>query len=117
MQCGDCFSTRFKWLIHENAESRSLIRQLSTVNLFINAEISVLKGEFSRVNEIMYKMYDVYNNALKLGGKLNVTFDRFFIISNENEGFFTESKIQRRTKYGNRNQMTDVTLRCAVLVS
>lgn len=64
-----------------------------------------------------YKMYDVFNNAFTHGGKLNATLDRFFVIPKGSRGFLTESILQRKTKYGNRNQMSDITLRLGVVVS
>lgn len=62
-------------------------------------------------------MYDVFNNALTHGGKLNITFDRHFIVPEGTTGYFTESILRRRTKYANRNTMKDVTLRLGLVAS
>lgn len=62
-------------------------------------------------------MYDVFNNALSHGGKLNVTLDRYFIVPKGTVGYLTDSIIRRRSKYGNRNNMHDITLRIGLVVS
>lgn len=62
-------------------------------------------------------MYDVYNNAFSHGGKTKILFDKYFIVPNYGEGFFTHSVLQNRSKYGNRNSMADVTMRIGVVVS
>lgn len=63
-------------------------------------------------------MYDVFNNARVRGGLLNVTFDRFFKFpcKDNPDDCFSNSQLQTRTKYGNRDTMKDVTLRLATVV-
>lgn len=68
----------------------------------------------------MYPIYDVYNNAFRNGGKLNITLDRYFIMRETESsrlGFLSESILQRKTKYENRSNMSDVTMRVATVVS
>lgn len=60
-------------------------------------------------------MYDVFNNAFTHGGKLNITFDRHFIVPEGTKGYFTDSIIRRKTKYANRSTMKDVTLRLGLV--
>lgn len=63
-------------------------------------------------------MYDIFNNALSHGGKINITFDRLFIVpENGTVPHFTESQLQKKSKYGNRNRLEDITLRIALVVS
>lgn len=64
-----------------------------------------------------YGMYDIFNNAFTHGGKLNITFDRFFHVPERGAAYFTTSQLQKMTKYQNRNNFKDVTLRLALLVS
>lgn len=66
---------------------------------------------------ISYELYDIYNNGFNRGGKLNITFDRYFIVNEMGYGSLTESIIQRRTKYENRSNMSDITVQVAVIVS
>lgn len=66
---------------------------------------------------IKYPLYDVYNNAHNRGGRLNVTFDRYFIMNVQTGNTsLTESIIQRRTKYENRANMSDITMQVATIV-
>lgn len=60
-------------------------------------------------------MYDVYNNGFKLGGKLKVIFDRYFIM-NGSDTFLTVSTRFQIPKYTYRRKMTDVTLRVGLVV-
>lgn len=60
-------------------------------------------------------MFDVYNNGFMLGGKLKVTFDRYFIM-NESDAFLTDSARSQVPKYTYRQQMTDVTVRVGLVV-
>lgn len=62
-------------------------------------------------------MYDIYNNAYPLGGKLHVTFDRFMVYEPNGQAYFTESKMKTSTKYGNRDKITDATLRLGIVVN
>lgn len=73
--------------------------------------------QFNSSNGMVYGMYDVYNNAFTHGGKTNITFDRYFIVPNDSRQFFTSSALQKRSKYGNRNKMADITMRIAAVVS
>lgn len=64
----------------------------------------------------VYGMYDVFNNAFANGGKLNITLDRHFIVPKGTVGYFTDSILRRRSKYGNRDSMRDTTLRIGIVV-
>lgn len=61
-------------------------------------------------------MFDVYNNAMKFGGKLKVNFDRSLRLGNDQNASLSESLRNTKPKYEHRNTMDDVTLRVAVVV-
>lgn len=64
-----------------------------------------------------YSIYDVYNNAYTHGGRLNVTFDRYFMYDTAgNSGHLTESQIQQQSKYLNRRNLSDITMRLGLIV-
>lgn len=63
-----------------------------------------------------FGMFDVYNNAYSHGGKVKIAFDRYFIVPTDGKCFFTSSVLQKRSKYGNRNSMADITMRIALVV-
>lgn len=65
----------------------------------------------------MYPIFDVYNNAYRNGGKLNITLDRYYIYQNPEFNLLTESILQKRTKYVNRADMSDLSMRVATVVS
>lgn len=66
---------------------------------------------------MQYPLYDIFNNAQTRGGKLNVTFDRYLFINDEESAYLTESILKRRTKYENRANMSDITMQVATIVS
>lgn len=68
-------------------------------------------------DQAVYSLYDVYNNAYPLGGKLHVTLDRFFVYSASGDTYLSESKMKASTKYGNRDTITDATLRLGIVVN
>lgn len=64
-----------------------------------------------------YAIYDIYNNAFTHGGRLNVTLDRYFVVEASNGGHLTESRIQQKSKYVNRSNLSDITMRLGLVVS
>lgn len=60
-----------------------------------------------------YKIYDVYNNAWNLGGRLNKYFESYFEIKENGNIIITESV----TNFKNRSKMPDIVLRVGVFVS
>lgn len=63
-----------------------------------------------------YAIHDIYNNAYTHGGRLNVTLDRYFVYDTKNGGYLSESRIQLRTKYENRRNLSDITIRIGLIV-
>lgn len=61
-------------------------------------------------------MYDIYNNAMTLGGKLNVNFDRYLRAGEGQSIFLGNSVRNTKPKYELRNTMEDITLRVALVV-
>lgn len=65
----------------------------------------------------IYNLYDIYNNARNLGGKLNIVFDQNFIIDTDGSKFLKKSNEMKKTKYQYRGNMNDITLRIGVNVT
>lgn len=63
-----------------------------------------------------YSLYDIYNNAFPLGGKLHVTLDRSLVYEKNIDIMLSETKMKANTKYGNRDKITDATLRLGIVV-
>lgn len=123
------------------------VNELIDANLFLNAEVTYVLmglpskestmsiiylniGLYTYINQITncicfyyirrsidLPLYDIYNNAYKRGGRLNVTLDRHFIVNGTGDGILTRSILRRRTKYENRSNMSDITMQVATIVS
>lgn len=65
----------------------------------------------------MYPIYDVYNNAYRSGGKLNVSLDRYYMVDKMKLGSLSGSIYHQKLKYDNRANMSDITLRACSFVS
>lgn len=65
----------------------------------------------------MYPIYDVYNNAYRRGGSLNVTFDRYYIVDAMNISSLTTSIHHRKMKYDDRANMSDIIMQAVTIVS
>lgn len=98
-----CFSTSFHWVMMNG----SVLDALGDVDLYVDAEIKVLVAD----GDDQLKLYDVYNNGKSLGGTLNVTFDRVVNVLPSGEISFGRSIVNQKSKYQNRSNLSDITLR------
>ncbi|XP_065087370.1 ionotropic receptor 75a-like [Ochlerotatus camptorhynchus] len=94
-----CFSTSKFWLIIDRQENQTIFGFLSTLDLFVDAEIKVLTHD---------GLYDVYNNGRSHGGRINVTLDRNI---NQELSTLGPSRLDEKSKYENRRTLSDLTLR------
>lgn len=62
-------------------------------------------------------MYDVFNNAWNLGGKLFINFNRYLMINADGNCHMTESIYLKKQKYEHRGILPDITLRVGVVAS
>lgn len=62
----------------------------------------------------MYHIFDIYNNAYNLGGKLQVVFDRFLVMRGATEIYLSKSTIYPKTRQ--RKTLNDLTVRISVIV-
>ncbi|XP_036327349.1 ionotropic receptor 75a-like [Rhagoletis pomonella] len=118
------FNDHFFWLIYDDLANVTYFRALfSHINLAVDAELT-----YANLNSIesasnsssfsAFTLYDVYNNGYYYGGKLNMTLDRELYCTEKScEVNRYLSKLHLRSKYGNRNQLHDMTLRLAVVVT
>lgn len=119
-----CFTQKRHWLVYDANENDNqtmergrVLRSLNETRLFIDAEILYAVQDEARDDTDYVALYDVYNNGHHIGGKLNVTFDRHFVYARSNEtGSLTSSVINRKTKYDNRCDLSDVTMRVGGVV-
>lgn len=69
------------------------------------------------LRQMMYPIFDVYNNAYRNGGLLNVTLDRYYMVENgSSSGSLSASIHHRKTKYENRANMSDIAVRVSTVV-
>lgn len=91
----------------------SLILPSFFASVFFHCIIVMNNGSLKK-----YAIYDVYNNAYTHGGRLNVNFDCYFVYDIEHKGgHLTASKLRQRSKYMNRSNTSDITLRAGLVVS
>ncbi|XP_039449505.1 ionotropic receptor 75a-like [Culex pipiens pallens] len=102
-----CFSTSVHWVMMNG----SVLDALGDVDLYVDAEIKVLVED----GDDQLKLYDVYNNGKSLGGTLNVTFDRVVNVLPSGEIRFGRSIVDQKSKYLNRNNLSDITLRIGTI--
>lgn len=96
-------------------DNSSALETLNTTRLFVDAEISYVDFDGTIMDRT--PIYDVYNNGHHIGGRLNVTLDRYFVNSAPSgKGYLTKSIINMKTKYDNRMDLSDVTLRVGTVV-
>lgn len=97
--------------------SSSALVTLNTTRLFVDAEISYVDMPIDASLLDRFPIYDVYNNGHHIGGRLNVTLDRYFVYSQTSlKGYLTESIVNINTKYDNRMDLSDVTMRVGTVV-
>lgn len=118
--------------------SSATLQQLNETLLFIDAEITVVDLTNMKIFEgikvqieiflwnclffldlsVQIPLLDVYNNGYHIGGKLNVTLDRFFTMNSmlDGSGHLSQSRLSVKHKYENRINMSDVTLRVGTVV-
>lgn len=106
-----------KWYFsNKNLQIKGILNQIQW-NVHNYSSLSFYLTLCANSPNLTYGMYDIFNNAFTHGGKLNITFDRFFHVPEREAAYFTTSQLQKMTKYKNRNNFKDVTLRLGLLVS
>jgi len=99
--------------LHGNQSVLEFYELFAPFNVSIDADVSYVKEEFQDNNSsVVYAVYDVYNNGKIIGGQLNMTGSHEMACDpNECRRIRYLSSLQKRSKYGNREQLTDVVLR------
>ncbi|XP_053956449.1 ionotropic receptor 75a-like [Anastrepha ludens] len=118
------FNDHFFWLIYDGMANVTYFRALfKQLNLAVDAEVTYavlqsVESDWNNTNLAAYTLYDVYNNGYYHGGKLNMTLDReIYCTAAQCTLSKYLSKLHLRSKYGNRNQLHDVTMRLTVVVT
>lgn len=89
-------------------------------NISVDADVSYVKQDRLDHAEdfLSYSLYDVYSNGNHIGGRLNITGD-YEVYCNSSFCHLHRylSTLHLRSKYGNREQLRDVVLRVATVVT
>lgn len=117
-QCSreSCFRSKFRWLIFEeylSVHDSAALQALNSSDISIDAEITYL-NIYNATNQ-EYGLFDVYNNAFKLGGRLKMARDSTMVV-HANGTSLTGSMRTQVAKYLYRDKLTDVTARVGVVV-
>ncbi|EDW79105.2 uncharacterized protein Dwil_GK10445 [Drosophila willistoni] len=113
------YNQHYHWLLHDIENSSNFYSFVAPFQLSIDADISYIREvAIDNSSTLSYKLYDVYNNGQHIGGKLNMTA-AYQIDCNRRvcNGKQYLSSLHLRTKYGNREQLNDVTLRVSTVVT
>ncbi|KAH8296115.1 hypothetical protein KR054_001969 [Drosophila jambulina] len=113
------YNQHYHWLLHGNHSDQEFYDFFSPFNISIDADVSYVQEYDQPDNSsVVYAIYDVYNNGKIIGGQLNMT-GSYESTCDLKECRRTKylSSLQMRTKYGNREQLTDVVLRVATVVT
>ncbi|XP_037722867.1 ionotropic receptor 75a isoform X1 [Drosophila subpulchrella] len=113
------YNQHYHWLLHGNQSVLEFYKLFAPFNVSIDADVSYVKEEFQANNSsVVYAVYDVYNNGKIIGGQLNMTGSHEMACDpNECRRIRYLSSLLKRSKYGNREQLTDVVLRVATVVT
>ncbi|XP_052844502.1 ionotropic receptor 75a [Drosophila gunungcola] len=113
------YNQHYHWLLHGNQSVSEFYDMFAPFNISIDADVSYVKEELQDINSsFVYAVYDVYNNGKIIGGELNMTGSHEMACDpNECQKIRYLSSLQKRSKYGNREQLTDVVLRVATVVT
>nr|XP_016940246.2 ionotropic receptor 75a [Drosophila suzukii] len=113
------YNQHYHWLLHGNQSVLEFYELFAPFNISIDADVSYVKEEFqANYSSVVYAVYDVYNNGKIIGGQLNMTGSHEMSCDpNECRRIRYLSSLQKRSKYGNREQLTDVVLRVATVVT
>lgn len=90
-------------------------------NISIDADVTYVKQNtlpYHDEDSLSYALYDVYSNGNHIGGRLNITGD-YEVYCNTSCCHVHRylSSLHLRSKYGNREQLRDVVLRVATVVT
>lgn len=112
------YNQHYHWLLVGNQSKLEFYDLFGLFNISIDADVSYVKEQIQDNNDsVAYAVHDVYNNGKIIGGQLNVTgshemsCDPFVCRRTRHL-----SSLQKRSKYGNREQLTDVVLRGKTLL-
>ncbi|KAH8405061.1 hypothetical protein KR222_010395 [Zaprionus bogoriensis] len=112
------YNQHYHWLLHGSLEVQSFYDYFETFNISIDADVSYVKQQLLEKDTVGFTLYDVYNNGKHIGGKLNMTGD-YEVHCNSSCCHLVRflSSLHLRSKYGNREQLRDVVMRMATVVT
>lgn len=106
-----CFTSTTHWVMLDRYVNSSVFTAMEDIDLYVDAEVKIL----GRQNETELILYDVYNNGLSLGGKVKVSFDREVHEDLNGKVVIGESALASKLKYQNREDLSDITFKIAMV--
>ncbi|XP_065362168.1 uncharacterized protein Ir75a [Calliphora vicina] len=117
------FNYRYNWLIYDELSNFSrFYNTFKNVNLSADTQLAYVVPKQPQIssdsNKTSYINFDVYNNGWFIGGSINITTN-YEIECNGTGCERTKylSDLYKRSLYGNRESLRDVTMRAAVVVT
>lgn len=115
------YNQHYHWLLHGSMSVLGFYRYFRRFNISVDADVTYVKQNtvsYYDEESVSYALYDVYSNGNHIGGRLNITGD-YEIYCNITSCLLHRylSSLHLRSKYGNREQLRDVVLRVATVVT
>ncbi|XP_017861269.1 PREDICTED: glutamate receptor ionotropic, kainate 5 [Drosophila arizonae] len=115
------YNQHYHWVLHDSSEAFSFYDFFRRSNISIDADVDYVKQHIPNSGDkdaVVYTVYDVYSNGNHIGGQLNMTVNYELSCNRSScDGIRYLSSLHLRSKYGNREQLTDVVLRVATVVT
>lgn len=115
------YNQHYHWVLHDSSEAFSFYDFFRRSNISIDADVDYVKQHMPHSKDkdaVVYTVYDVYSNGNHIGGQLNMTVNYELSCNRSScDGIRYLSSLHLRSKYGNREQLTDVVLRVATVVT
>ncbi|ALC43861.1 Ir75a, partial [Drosophila busckii] len=111
------YNQHYHWLLHDSRSDFDFYEFFKSLNISVDADVSYVEQE-KHEEAMSYRLYDVYSNGNHIGGKLNIT-PHYELQCNRFNCSLSRylSTLHLRSKYRQREQLTDVEMRVATVVT
>ncbi|XP_034101886.2 ionotropic receptor 75a [Drosophila albomicans] len=112
------YNQHYHWVLHDSLSGFGFYKFFAPFNLSVDANVDYVKQQLLDNGDTNYAVYDVYSNGNHIGGKLNMT-GNYEVNCNVTKCTLKcyLSTLHLRSKYGHREQLRDVVLRVATVVT
>ncbi|KAH8370200.1 hypothetical protein KR093_002600 [Drosophila rubida] len=112
------YNQHYHWLLHDSVSGFGFYEFFARFNISVDANVDYVQQQLLDEDRVSYAVYDVYSNGNHIGGQLNVTGN--YVVDCDVASCVLQrylSSLHLRSKYGQREQLRDVVLRVATVVT